>query len=431
MLFILELIGSVKWAADCPLTLTLSPNGYIGGEGTSPVFCGWEIFVTRLGDFLQAVYAGEAPFLTARATIRTWCNESLEEYGGQRRERAGRRKVSVVGKPTAAPEIEESRFQVWIDGPERLRIERLREDEGAGPASYLVVNGNAWWGRDRRQQVRVGEVDVTHGRRMAPGGTQIINDLLNRENMLEYLAALDLEFVANEVMTGREAVRFRARRRGDKDGIWPHWLSKCAEEFEFVGDPARGLLLRITEFCEGEVLKVREVLDAEFDLPMDDNLFVGPPEGGQRETESPLKSLNLTLEEAAQRTPFVLLAPPRERKVDHLHVAVIKDEENSGGVAACVFFSIGGQSVILRESEVPSHELDEFEWEEMEHAGQKLLVSDPSEADAECVVALEKLGTHVMITSEMERGALLELAVSLSPVATPASSEGHGDEEKE
>lgn len=387
--------------------------------------------MTRLGDFLRTVYAQEAPFRSARATIRTWCNESLEEYGDQRRERAGRRKFSVVDKPTGEPEIEESRFQVWIDGPERLRIERLLEDGDATPGSYMAVSGDAWWGRDRRNQLRVGKVDMTHGRRITPGGTQIINDLLNRENMLEYLTALDLEFMSNEVVAGREAVRFRARRRGGDDGIWPHWLSQCAEEFEFVGDPARGLFLRITEFCEGEVLKVREVFDAEFDLTIDGKLFEGPPHGAQREIESPLKSLHLTLDEAAQRTPFVLLAPPRERKVDHMHVAVIKDEEDSGRMAACVFLSLGGQSVMIRESEVARCELDEFEWEEVEHAGQPLLISEPCEADAECVVALEKLGTHVMITSEMGRAALLDLAASLTPVATSASSEGHGNREKE
>ena len=76
----------------------------------------------------------------------------------------------------------------------------------------------------------------------------------------------------------------------------------------------------------------------------------------------------------------------------------------------------------MNQSDTPA-QLDEWEWEAVEHRGRRLEISDPGPGKAKRLVRLEHLGTHVDIWSELDRERLLDVAASLTPASQATTEE--------
>src|SRR5438034_5767040 len=118
--------------------------------------------MSKLGDFLEAVYGPAERFTTVRASLRQWCHRDLaaNARGGDRTV-IGRRKV----KPDTGSQIEEADLSVWVAPPGRLRVEKERRKGGQVEPSLEVVNGDSWWSRDHEGHVET----PGQGRHRTPG----------------------------------------------------------------------------------------------------------------------------------------------------------------------------------------------------------------------------------------------------------------------
>jgi hypothetical protein len=358
-----------------------------------------------LGDFLEVVYGPASPFQTLRATIRQWCNESLAEAAsGGGRPAIGRRKSSDLTFDEPA-RIKEVKLSVWINLPNRYRIEKTAEDRAE--QCVLCVNGEQQW------TISQGQVKTSQ----AKGGMD--TDLarhFDHPSLREYFVSLSLQPIGDVKTAERNCLRLRAvPRPGSR--LWPHWLPCGADEYEFHADLERGVLLYIAGRCGGEIFAVHEVVEVHFDEPLDETLFTySAAEGQQVEPEGPLME-RLTMDAVIARVPFTVLVPSKlpDAANSNLEITYTPPRNQSGQGHLTLIYP--GHSLWITESETADPDLAQMEWEAFEHAGQPMRISDPGADAGMRIIALERLGTQVSIFSNMGREQLIELAVSLRSTA--------------
>jgi hypothetical protein len=183
--------------------------------------------MSKLGDFLETVYGLSDGFKTLRASIRQSCNRKLADRGGSARLIMGKRKA----QSDSTTQLEETRLSVWIELPDRLRIEAEHRngDEAhcdvmyhpprvPSPRPYLMLmyrwagkEQNLWlyeaatvdpeldkfeWEHVVRQgrELRLSDPDVEGGRRgvvLEQAGTHVViwSDIA-REALLDLAASL-------------------------------------------------------------------------------------------------------------------------------------------------------------------------------------------------------------------------------------------------
>jgi hypothetical protein len=202
--------------------------------------------------------------------------------------------------------------------------------------------------------------------------------------------------------------------------VWTHWLPQHAEEFEFHADPRRGVLLAILARSGGQVFESLAATEAAFDEPLDDALFRYTPKLGEQVRSGLPFVERLSLQAAINLMPFTVLVPTRLRDPEHTttwfhyHQA----QPRSPWEHLSLMF-LGGEPHYLlhiEEAVSPDPELEQYEWECVERNGRPLRISDPGAGDQR-LVAFEQHGTHVKITSDMDREALLDFASTLVPAA--------------
>jgi hypothetical protein len=203
--------------------------------------------------------------------------------------------------------------------------------------------------------------------------------------------------------------------------LWPHWLPKEANEYEFHVDPERGVLLGIISRIDGEVLQMCEVLEVAFDEPLEFSLFTYDPAPGEQVGPKIPAVERLTLAGAVSRMPFTVLVPARVPDAEHSHCEVMyHPPRRQRGWAHLALMYHGSEAydhLWVDEGPHPDPSLDKFEWERIvvEGAIQKdLRISDPGDPTGRRIVAFEQNGTHVKINSDLDRAQLINLAMSFT-----------------
>jgi hypothetical protein len=233
-----------------------------------------------LGDILEILFGPDDPFKTVRASVRQWTNLDLvENVTGSGRTIMGRRKTSV--KDGSTPRIREKTLLIWISRPDRTRIEERRQVEERIETSLRVVDDKRWASRDFEGHVEMGEVETTRkakriGVALTDAERHFDPDLIRQ--IIEKLALESLGLVRT---AGRDCARVRALLRPG-GSIWPHWLPKGADEYEFHVDRERGAFLAIISKHAGEPFDVNEVLEVAFDQVFENELFTYTPEIGEQ-----------------------------------------------------------------------------------------------------------------------------------------------------
>lgn len=196
--------------------------------------------MSEVGDFLEALYAPEPRFRTVKAIIRHSCCESPSKG-------------------------DEDTFRVLFVPPDRARIEESRSRRGQKEEYVTLVDGATWHRRGPGKQQVSGVarryfkcpwlVDVQRHFDKA-----FLRVCLSR--MITLTSAGALEFC------GSRCCQIRAVPDSSK-GIWPHWLPYPAEEYEFIVDPSRGVVLSIVAYWSGSVFAVNEVFELRYDEEID------------------------------------------------------------------------------------------------------------------------------------------------------------------
>ncbi len=357
--------------------------------------------MSDLGDFLETVYGPTVPFATVRGAIRQWCNREIAEHAtGGGRTAIGRRRTGTQAKGST-PALDEASLLFWVKMPDQYRIEKNETTKGRTARSLNIVNREQEWSSNYQGHVETskptGRFDTDLARHF------------DHASLREYFVALSLQSVGSAETAGRPCLRLRAvPRRGER--LWPHWLPCGADEYELHADTERGVLLYIAGRYKHQVFEVNEVSDVAFDEPIDGDLFSYTPDPSDLVKPAVPIVERLTLEAAVARMPFTVLVPSWVPDAEHNDFELMYHRSRPKSVRAHLALMYRGDHHLwIDESESAEPELADMEWEQIERDGKQLAISDAGMR----ILALEQAGTHVIITSNLDRDRLIQVAASL------------------
>jgi outer membrane lipoprotein-sorting protein len=307
--------------------------------------------MSELGDLLELMYTAAKRYTTLRATIREWQHLA-------RSERAFQRYAETLDAPGGRGSMVMMGFGFSAGQPPD-ETEALIEIWMAPPARMRMERTGY---PEAHTVVSDGEQEWAY----SPSLGAIVNPAAGSYHGFEHLtdpslllAQLEVEVTGRASAPEREAILVRATRRG-REWHDPAGLPEGADHHELAVDAERGVLLRTVSFLDGQEFHSHEALEIAFDEAFPEDTFVFTPPAGEeiRDAESAYPPQeDVTIEEAARLAPFTVL----ERL------------ERDGQTMGCC-----------------------------EQFGQRLLL-------------LERHGTHVMVTSDLDRETLVEIALSLEP----------------
>jgi hypothetical protein len=286
--------------------------------------------------------------------------------------------------------------------------------QGEIEESLTITDRDKWTTRDSEGHVESGTTSKRHAFANLTDAEVHFDPIMIRE----FFKNLALELVDSTRTANRDCIRVRAVLRPE-GRLWPHWLPKEADEYEFHVDSERGLLLALISKRDGQVFEMNEVREISYDERIDNNLFSYSPAVGELLREPIPVAEHLTLEAAAAKVPFSVLIPTRipgsgrHQLMICRHPARPKSQES---LWISYMYSDEFDRLWLRESATISSDHDEYEWERIEKDGRLLMISDPGPS-AGRKIYLTQEGTHVEIDSDLDRDRLIDLALSLRPTA--------------
>lgn len=291
-------------------------------------------------------------------------------------------------------------------------MEKSEVIEETTRTSLIVVNGEQWWQRNHNGLVKTNDAGNSR-----PAPDQIDLDRHFSVSMLrEFFVSLDLEQVGSVSTAGRSCVRLRATLR-EGARLWPHWLPHGADEYELHADLERGVLLYIGGRSAGKLFETCEVTEIAFDEMLDEALFTYAPADGEAPVSAGPIMERMSLQAAAARAPFVVLAPAGPPELAEAMSEVMYHPPESDSQHARLTLGFRGKGMLwITQANVadPSHA--RLEWEVFERQGKRLSLSDPGDGIGMRMLALEQQGTHVTIMSELDREQVIAIACALTPV---------------
>jgi hypothetical protein len=372
----------------------------------------------KLGDFLEVLHGPVNRFQTVEATITHWQDADLATEAICAGMSAHGRRKSDAGTPSVG--VIETELRLWMNGPDRVRLETTRRGKNGTKTRLTVVGGKRWWERDDQGHVEAGERESARPRR--PYLTDIERHFFPAA-LRECLSPLALEVAGEARTAGRECVRLRAVPRPDQL-LWAHWLPSSADEYELHADPERGALLFVAGRWLGRVLETYTVDRVVYDEPLGDELFAYEPRPGEQVRPPDPIVQWLSLAAAVARVPFTVLIPACiPDKSDWQRTVTYTPARVGEDYAPFLTLMYHGPKHLSIKQYVSPPSQDDYEWDAVERGGQSMEISDPGGDDGTRLIRLEHLGTHVKITTDLPRDAALDLAASLEPFGKPEPTE--------
>jgi hypothetical protein len=218
-----------------------------------------------LGELLELLYRSHERINSLHAEFREWTRDSRRGPAGESVE-----VVNINGRlswrgPAPWPRAAESRRLIWLQKPDRVRIEIL-QNQTLGRVG--VRAGAEWWRWDRMEGVSSGSTALTHGERIMP--PMLDPPLLAPARLI---AGLLLKPIGTGVRVGRDVVRVSAKPREPPDS-----RGELSYELEF--DLEHGTLLRRAMFENSECFEITEAIAIEYDIEIEPERFCfGAPPG--------------------------------------------------------------------------------------------------------------------------------------------------------
>lgn len=177
-------------------------------------------------------------------------------------------------------------------------------------------------------------------------------------------------------------------------------------------DRQSGVVLRAESRLDGRTFDIREVTRIVLDQPLTEGLFrFVAPDGSP--VRSPSENLGrpepVSIEEAARRASFTVLVPARLPQGWTIEVSYLPARSRPPVAEAVVMVVQGGRMQIHQAAEpIP----DGLEWSELRRDGRCILVGEHGGVKADVD------GTHVRVTGNVDREALVETVAGLRPAPT-------------
>jgi len=211
-------------------------------------------------ELLRFICGASGRFETTRATIREWRDEDAANELREQIWVAQGEERSYAALYQAEKEYFERTWRVWHEKPHRWRQEVEPAAYSSSGTEYRVVDGKEFW-----------YYHPEHGPRhaiAAPaswGSEFEISHVFDPSVAHLELEHLELEVVGRTLVAGREAILARATRSAGWEDHRSEPLWWGADDYEFVVDAERGVLLRLASRLAGRAFDVTEVLDIAFD----------------------------------------------------------------------------------------------------------------------------------------------------------------------
>jgi hypothetical protein len=375
-----------------------------------------------LAHALLLMHDADQRFDSVRMVLREWSHYERLRRAWTRLDEGSRRSslravsVSVyeTGEP-GEPAAEEGteRIRVWWRKPDRVRLEH---DDGDGGTRIEVAAGDRWWSwsSDWGATSNEEQPEVRSGLQQGPFPQLLRPELL--------LSALRVELVGSGLQAGRRAIALRGLPRRDDHLVMAAHLAVGADAYDLMVDAERGVLLRVASEIGGEPFAIVEVEEIAFDEVFGPRTFTLdlPPGEAFHPLGGPAPA-DVTLDEAARRAPFTVLAPPRIPRGAEVWVSMVDASERPPApaqVGISYHVEQGGFSLSMTESAVE----DALDRDLVEDGD---LVERDGRAVRWCQVGNQRhletvhLGTHVLMTSDsMPADTLIDLMLSLEPAPT-------------
>lgn len=385
-----------------------------------------------LAALLELLHRADAPFNSVQATYRVWRHAErsraafLAEAEERKRQGAVVAAIQLIGTSTDPVEYEEV-VRVWRTG-DRVREERL---DSRRKGAYGVRVGRLWWWWDEENGASTNEEDPSMGHGI---GEQVAVML----NPTPLLGSLRFSVTGRSEAATRPAVSAEAVPRfAQRDGIPPlelHQIGTGADRYLLQIDAQRGVLLDCAAYKDGEVFHRITAQEISFDRPIPDERFAfEPPEGEPlRQAGSRGRPEHLSLVEAQQRAPFVVLMPshvPADWRAHCVFVHRAERPPRPPQVLLSYRSDSGHEGVSLSQSSAGERPqayeqfIHDESWGEVTVNGTVVHLNRAAGSGRVRTQAyVERYGSFVLITSETLTGEqVARIAASLIPV--PGSSE--------
>jgi hypothetical protein len=380
--------------------------------------------MSELGDALALAHDARERLGTLRALVRRWHHGGRWQraFDRNRQQRGGDATAAWASERRAAAGESEFVTRLWVDGPRRMRVEHEIERDGTSRTAVTVIDGERCWSYVPGHGAFVSELPLT-----TSGATPGLGGLDGLLDPLPLLASLRLAVRGRARWEGRPAIHLDGTLRpGMGHRLFGEGFASWADRCDLLVDGERGVLLRAATLLDGEPFAVTEMLEPVFDEPLAAELFrFSAPPG---EPVLPLRPARagptagrswFTLEEAARAVDFAVLTPSALPRTTEHRVAVLPPVTGppSRPAEIHVFYDLPGR-LDLMECAAGAAAADRHAWDPVEHDGALVLVRErrARHPAGRRELKLERLGTLIRISSDLQLDDLLALAASLEPV---------------
>ncbi len=388
--------------------------------------------MSELADLLELLYRAHRSFTTIRGEMREWrdivLGERAREALMQREQRSGlsprARTVMLYGQaagPEELPARLESTVRFWLEPPQRVREEWQSAHPYGQNGVIGVRDGERWW----RYDPRTGAVSNQDDPEVGSGIGQWLEQLTDP---VDLLAGLDLVIERQSEQAGRAALAVRATPRPLANPV-VHQFPHGADEFRFLVDRERGILLRRAMLFEGQELSASELVELTFDERFPPHTFtLELPEGETFENVHAHQPEHVTLEQAAGQASFPVLALPRlpegNWRTMVIHVAPRQRPPVAETVVVNYMREDAGQHIQLHESPLGGQAVHwavaapaEPETVERDGINYALIRGEPGRPGRPSLVLFNRDTTSIRLSSDdLAAEQLLELAATLAPI---------------
>jgi hypothetical protein len=335
--------------------------------------------VSDLGEVLERLHSARQSWTTVHAQVREW---SHRERRTQAFLRAAQRRPGGILSARGTephehnppiPDETEWTARVWVAPPDRVRVDY--EGDSVVPVRRRVSSVNG-----------------------APAVVTTENPMRHLLDPSALPGLLDLRLTGRDEMGGRPVWIVEGRPRDGLDGMLRPLAAVPVggDRYELAVDVERGVVLRIEAQLDGQPFSITEVTAIQFDVPVDDSVFVSvPPDPAIPRPE------RVSIEEAARRAPFTVFVPTRVPADSTLWVRFVPAHEHRPATVVLSYHLPGAL-----------HHLTVIECAEPA-AGPR-----PRAGPDNRIVTVVRAGTSITLTSDLGADPLQAVADSLVPAPT-------------
>jgi hypothetical protein len=250
--------------------------------------------VSDVGDLLELLHGAGDRWRTVETTIRTWRNlpvgrRALERWREEVRRAGGGASTMVAFTDGGEqPSEHEHTVRLSVSKPDRWREEADdRVSVGRGPFWWSWSPQMGFMSNEQEPEVGHGDPLLSHAAHLDPA-----------------LLLPTISFV--DVARTDDGLRARVQPRPAR--MFAPSLPHGADAHALLVEPARGVVLRVESFLEGELFHVGELLETSWDTAIPDGRFVLVAPAGETVRSPRELHAELTLEEAAACASFAVFA---------------------------------------------------------------------------------------------------------------------------